>query len=341
MNNDSWKQHGDHDSPNDICVWARIPFESAASSDWQIDVKFKTKNNLEPDRKDSDDNDATSYLVHECILGPKSEYFSSIFRANSFFPKCHQSRRSIFEFPADAPVTHHDFEYLLNFLYFGLAQTGEWSQDIVLAMLYWADYFGIESLRRHALIFCSRIAWSYDGKFIAKLYKLAEALSMKELQDHIASNCYWYPCIHFNHVWYFMRTPDLKRKLLYRMQRVRKNVEVRTPKWHQFVTHAIQSNPEIIDRDTFSLLTNKKTMRRSESVYPIFGADALAYLKHEHRLGLDERERCMLTYLQRLCTESLRDMLRGQWQPCFELEPQEVLEELSKLKPAIIDLLLL
>lgn len=343
--------------------WARIPDQETEYSDWQIDVTCFWTPVKPRDRKDSDDDNngnckddiengngnnresrfvRSSYLVHRYRIGSQSEYFHSIFRDNDIFSERHE-RRSVIEFPADAPVNLHYgfFEHLLSYFYCDDARrkASTLNEDVDLPMLYLADYFGVTNLRKKALkAIRSKLEPKHSApmEWVAKLYRLAEALSIEEFQDSIAMICHDDSSC-FRGVWELLQTSDLKRKLLYHISRLRTKMPDKGTTWSPSVTYVIRSNPEIVDKDLFSELTDKDILRPIDLTLD----DAIEYLKHEHRLGLDEREVDRLTCLQQRCTDVLYDRKSGNWEVSPSFTPDRILDSLLKLKPVIMKSLVL
>ena len=340
--------------------WARMPDQETEYSDWQIDVKCfwtpdKPKEGANGNCKDGKENVnaydtnrdgrfvTASYLVHRYRIGCQSEYFDSIFRDNSdIFSERHE-RRSVIEFPADAPVNLHYgfFEHLLSYFYCDDARrkASTLNEDVDLPMLYLADYFGVKKLRKKALnAIRSKLQrkHSVPMEWVAKLYRLAEALSIEEFQDSIAIMCHNDTSC-FRGVWGLLQTSDLKHKLLYRICCLRKKIPDKGTTWSPSATYVIRSNPEIVDKDLFSKLTDKDILRPIDLSLD----DAIEYLKHEYRLGLDERNVDRLTCLQQRCTDVLYDRKSGNWEVSPSFTPDRILNSLLKLKSAIIQSLLL
>jgi hypothetical protein len=170
--------------------------------------------------------------------------------------------------------------------------------------------------------------------WLAKLYSLADKLSIEEFQVTIAKTCHDHHAV-FGCVWKAMQTSDVKRKLLYRMCTFRKKSPEKNEKWHQCVTLIFQSNPEIIDDDLFSELTNKEVLGGLNGF-----DESIKYLQHEHRLRLDESELDKLTCLQQKCIDSVYDSKNRRWK-FWNSTPNEIMKILRQLKPAITESLLL
>lgn len=345
----------DSSDEEDSCMidWAKIPFTNRiAYSDWQIDVKIMKSNHDDDD--DDDDVDEASYLVHRYRIGSKSTYFKAIFNdANAFFSESHQ-KRSLVVFPANAPVTLHDFEILLNYFYIEENEREIayelWSHSEAVALLYFADYFGIKKLRKQAVDFIEgdiqmvleRNVCMQQFDFVDILpslfhvYALGEGIvSMESLRDDIARKCYT-NYVFFSFFWQMhLRACDLRNKLLHHLCRLRKTKsleEKETPgdceRWHSNVVDKIllqKHNKVIINRDIFSKLTEKETM--GDLNYE--GSDRIAiwYLQQEQRLGLDERS-IGLTRLQQRCVKSLCDEENREW----KIDPKDALKRATQLQ---------
>ena len=330
-----------HDKPH----WARLPDGDTEYSDWQIDVKFiKNTTQARDDGyafcdehdDDHDDHDVVfSYLVHRYTVGPQCKYFAAVFRDSNGFSES-QKKRSIIEFPVDeSGVNHQYFEDFLDFLYDARSEKYlEFEPNKGLAMLYFADYFGIETVREQALEFLLHKIVSVDFsemKWLAKLYMLAESLSIEELQDAIAKKA----CNRLVLFSAFLRglyTQECQREFVLRICLEYK----KTDEMSHYLSSMIRACPDIFDNDLFSELTEKENMPKIDSQHV-----SLDLLQHEQLLGLDEKESDELTCLQRRCIDQLYDRKEGVWRFVLLSSPKRTLARLRGLKPAVIESLLL
>jgi len=318
--------------------WARIPFKVAEYSDWQLDIQFgESDRQASDDNSDNSESEDASYMVHRCMLKPRSEYFKSIFFQSSALSGLSE-RRSVIEFPSDAPFSFHNFEQLLDYFYSNpqTIETEEWKSSDGIALLYLADYFGAPKLHQAALEFCEQIVELEGGEVIARLYEVAERLSIETLLDQIASKCHCDTGCYFQTIWDSIQTPEMKSKLLHHIYTIRKDsVDSYKMRWHEKITYAMKSDPEVIDEDFFLELIEEGERE------VMMGEEAIGYLKHERWLGLDKPESEKLTQVQRLCMDHLYDLRHGYWEVRDAFTPKDLLSGLRQLKPAILDTLLL
>lgn len=328
--------------------WARLPHEETKYSDWQIDVRFISNESF-------DEDETISYLVHRYAIGPQSTYFNVAFDDNNGFSESRE-RRSTIQFPADREITRDHFEGLLDFVYDNnTIKRLELDPDKALAMLYLADYFGIETAREQVQAFLRSELNSptCSGLFLAKLYGLAELLSMEELQDAIANTKFRQRLsikelhdaitndirldtmpLFFPSFWSGLQKPELKHECLHRMCRIRKKRCDKTTSWSALISCAIIDSPQVVDKDLFSKLTEKEIMPYVETLHA-----ALIILKHEKFLGLDRRDWDWLTCLQQRCIKAIyNEMWEKQsiqlWRLVYST-PEEVLNDLRGLKPSV------
>ncbi len=329
--------------------WARLPEGETKYSDWQIDVRFISGD-------DFDKDETISYLVHRYAIGPQSTYFNVAFDDNNGFSES-RVRRSTIQLPADRDITRTHFEYFLDFMYdSSTIKKLELDPDKALAMLYLADYFGVQTAREQVQKFLQSELNSptCSGLFLAKLYSLAEFLSLEELQDAIANTKFrqrlsikvLYDAItndirldtmplFFPSFWSGLKKPELKHECLHRMCRVRKKRRDKTSSWSALISCAIIDSPQVVDKDLFSELTEKEIMPYVETLHA-----ALIILKHEKLLGLDRRDWDWLTCLQQRCTKAIYDELWERqsiqlWRLVYAT-PEEILDDLRRLKPSVV-----
>ena len=334
----------------EMSMWAKIPSTGAEYSDWQIDVTFATadSSHVEEYRTTS-----ASYLVHRYRLGFSSDYFQSIFRASGFAES--EKQRSIIKFPIDTPVslTIRDFENLLNYFYLDNGETLKVDDpNDVFPLMYFADYFRIEKLRSEWIncIFEHIMEDDVLESWSAKLFVVAQYLQDEDIMNSIACACY-NSHERFAGVWNSLDTSDAKRNLLHRMIKFRGGDSEQEEKfkntqifrfmdvqrdgwfaWHLIVTHAIESSPQTIDRDLFSMLTKDEIMT---PLIKFSAEEKIVYLKHENLLGLDKvGDSSKLTYLQQLCVADI----------CCEtpnFTNRQIVEGLRGLNPLLTESILL
>jgi hypothetical protein len=333
--------------------WARLPHDDTHYSDWQIDVRFVHGNSSDDDyninsssntSSSDDDNhgdeEVVSYRVHRYIMGLQSQYFNIVFRHDHAFSESHE-RRSAIEFPAHTGITRQHFEDFLDFLYDTRTNKKlELDSDKGLAMLYLADYFGLEKIREQALEFLRSQLTSRtcSEAWLAKLYLLAEFLSIEELQDAIARIRSSFSMLYFPSYewWSRLQRPELQREFLCRMCTERQKANDTTNPWSSIIAGAISAAPDSVDRDLFVKLTNKETMPVIETLHT-----SVILLQHECRLRLDDWESNELTCLQQRCTSVIHRELYGGderiklWRFVFAT-PEDVRTVLRGLKPSIL-----
>ncbi len=315
--------------------WVRLPCEDTEYSDWQINVLYPSNS------QDSIELEPVSYLVHRFKIGPQSNYFKSIFRDKNQFSEA-TSRISTIEFPVGIPMhlSPSHFEHFLDCLYSN-ARGGESDKEELLSLLYLADYFGVEELRSQAIDRIRyKLAFEPSHEWIANAYQLADSLSIEEFLFTIEWVC---RCNldYFTGVWGNLATIDLQRNLMDRLCQAKKSDPRNVSKhflihyhkkleWQKLVLHVLKSSPNVVDEALFSKITDKDNF----NLWSWGIENALAFLKHEQRLKLDEPENMKLTQLQEFCIEWLCDT------PNTDGDPEETVKTLNKLKPAIMQNLL-
>lgn len=169
-NDSSNDNHSDDIVPYKEPTWDKLSSEEGVEyADWQIDVTIG--GNFEK----------ASYLVHRFKLGPRSDYFQSVFNEKCNFAGSREHRCTI-RFPVEMPidVTFDHFERFLDYFY--LDAPLEWNEGEFLSLLYLADYFCVNDLREHTLeLVRYNIVRTCSCDWMAQAYQLAETLSIQEL----------------------------------------------------------------------------------------------------------------------------------------------------------------
>ena len=313
--------------------WTRLTDgEEAKYADWTLDVNLSN----------NDASDIVSYSVHRYQLGLQSEYFKGIFRGpdEGEFSDSIQSRSTI-KLPMPFVEFLH-FEKMLDYLYTDKLVV-DW--ESVVALIYFGDYFGINSLKEQAQTFMGKsianATWELNisassSMVLLSHYQFAKNLSMEELQEAIVYECASNPALmskdtelsNYPDVQFWCRVLTAKKFL--------SPTELSNKLWSINVGHFIELHAEIVDREIFCQLTHQDSL-------PIISADVALVLMEQQRQRVEDIEEGRdneSTCLQQRCTDSLINIETGVWKiknPHTLLEgrigniPRTVLESLLLL----------
>ena len=323
--------------------WTKAPDEEADFADWKIDVKVKVHKGTTASNATTTTTAVTdvvvSYSAHRLRLELKSDYFKSIFRMDGFY-ESHQNSSTI-ELPSPAVTLKH-FETLLDYFY-----TGKLALDSsnAVAMVYFGDYFGMNSLKARARTFIEKsIADSSTSnpnkasEMLAAYYQDAESIALEDVQKAIVATCAGRPTV-LSKDTALSKMPYALQfwRLVWSARTKHSNESVSTTKeWSVNLAHFIELHFNIIDEEIFCEFT------KIDSLLIVSPEAAVILMEQEQRLctsEINDSDGGDLTCLQQRCTEALYDRKTGEWQVSNDNALMQ--GKLRNLSPTVLESLLL
>ena len=256
------------------------------------------------------------------------QHIKAVFRVER---GCAESKRVFFDFGVDLPIViqHSHFETFLDILYFPHEFTHLWenpADSFILPLLCMSDYFGVVELRAKAIKRAEMLLRDDSilehSSWYGDLYRFAERSSIDKLKKEVERLCYRVDYLDFRRIWQRIPTPELKRTLFRGLRRIM-NADPGDKHKMYIIRYVFENDPELIDVPLFY-----RTFLYFFKESPKLGtaSDAILYLKHEQRLGLDAPETDALTYLQEECVRALNESKEDE---------KEIMKPLMQLKPGI------